>query len=85
MSNTRSAASYRIEEEYFARIQEDRDTEASELRLSVIEYLDRCHARIVDRMNRSEYGNPQVNLLEEAAWAALELVRSIERKIAYGC
>lgn len=79
----RSAASLAIEEEYFARIQEDRDAEASELRLSVIEYLDRQHAVVTEQLNAKPTSS--MARREHALWCALELVRGIERKIGYDC
>ena len=64
----RSAASINAEEAHYAGIQEELDAEASELRLSVIEHLDRRHVEAVDELE------------ESALWDALEIVRNIEAR-----
>ena len=79
------------EEAHYAGIQEERDAEASELRLSVIEYLDKQHAEcgtVADKLARTMSmfvsavaRDEAVGQLEQWAanyWDALEIVRNIE-------
>ena len=65
----------------YAGIQEELDAEASELRLSVIEHLDRQHVDVTEQLN----ARPTARLArqEHALWCALEIVRNIERVPAW--
>ena len=79
----RSAASINAEEAHYAGIQEERDAEASELRLSVIEHLDRQHVEVVAEMERTYTDSPspafwELDKREQALWDALEIARNIE-------
>ena len=84
----RSAASINAEEAHYAGIQEELDAEASELRLSVIEHLDRQHVEACAEYERiwSCYGvwMHRVVMAQrrmDALWSALEIVRNIEARV----
>lgn len=91
----RSAASIDAEEAHYAGIQEERDAEASELRLSVIEHLDRQHAELFIEWKRTcseidRYSETAGSIFiairemrerEQALWDALEIVRNIEARV----
>ena len=86
----RSAASINAEEAHYAGIQEELDAEASELRLSVIEHLDRQHVDECADLDLLTTGDvylwghkKQVAECEDRCIAlsdALEIVRNIEAR-----
>ena len=81
----RSAASVNAEEKYWYDVQAEADAQASELRLSVIEHLDRQHAgAVADQASHACCGlDPAVcphARYEQALWDALEIVRNIEAR-----
>ena len=74
----------------YAGIQEELDAEASELRLSVIEHLDRQHADECADLESLNTGDvylcghkrqiAECEAREAALWSALEIIRNIEAR-----